>query len=123
MAQLENTVISFGMVSSALTFTPATGSDYFIPGGADGRVAVVINNENTVPATVTLKAGDGTLSPLGDINIDAPAGKIVYVPLVRVESARVKVTRGADKGKVFVATKTESGGDVSKVGIAVVSVE
>lgn len=123
MAQLVNTLIRFDEVSSALIFTAATGSDYFTPGNADGRVAIVIKNNNAVAATVTLKAGDGTLSSLGDIELTAAAGEIVYLPLVRAESSRVKVITGQDKGKVLVTTEVETGGDVSDVGIAVVSVE
>lgn len=91
MAQLVNTIIGHDKVGSALTFTAATGSDYFIPDNADLRLALIINNGNTADATVTLKAGDGALSPLGDIKIAAPAGKTVFVPFVRAESARVKV--------------------------------
>jgi hypothetical protein len=123
MAQLVNTSIAFDEVSAALIFTAATGSDYFTPDNADDRVGLVIKNSNTVSATVTLKAGDGALSSLGGIAVTVGAGETAYLPLVRAETARVKVISGTDKGKVLVTTAVANGGTIASVGIAVISVE
>jgi hypothetical protein len=123
MAELMKTFIAFGKTSAAVTFTAATGTDYFVPDNADGRVALIIKNSNTQSAAVTLKAGDGALAPLGDVKIAAGAGETVFLPLVRAETARVKVTTGADKGKVLVTTAVDTGGVISSVGIGVVSVQ
>jgi hypothetical protein len=124
MAIITNTLITFSNVSSAVTFTAATGSDYFVPDNADGRVGILIKNSNaTQSATVTLKAGDGVLSSLGDIEVTVSASAIVYVPLARAETARVKVTTGTDKGKVFVTTAVDTGGTIGSVGIGIISVE
>lgn len=124
MAILTNTFISFGTVSAAVTFSSATGSDYFYPDNADGRVGVLIKNSNaTQNAVITLKAGDGVLSSLGDIKVAVAAGATVYLPFVRAETARIKVTTGTDKGKVFVTTAVDAGGAVGSVGIGIISVE
>lgn len=124
MAELIKTFIAAGKTCAAVTFTAATGADYFVPDNADGRVALVIKNGNASQnAAVTLKAGDGALAPLGDVAIAVGAGQTVYAPLVRAETARVKLLRGADKGKVLVATAADTGGAVTNVGIGVVSVE
>jgi hypothetical protein len=123
MAELIKTLIPFGKTNAAVTFTAATGTDYFTPDNADGRVAVIIKNGNTQGATVTFKAGDGGLSPLGDVPVTVGAGATVYVPLSRVESARVKVTTGANKGRVLVSTAVDAGGSVSNITIGIVSVE
>ena len=124
MAILTNTFINFGSVSTAVTFTAATGSDYFISDNADGRMGILIKNSNaTQNAVVTIKAGDGALSSLGDIKVTVSADATAYVPLVRAETARVKVTTGPDKGKVFVTTAVDTGGVVGSVGIGIISVE
>lgn len=123
MSQLVKTSVPFGSMSAAVTFTAATGNDYFVPDNADGRIGIIIKNSNTVGATVTLKAGDGSLSPLGDIPIAVGAGETVYVPLVRAESARVKVTKGTNKGNIFISTTAEATGTVGNVGIGIISAE
>jgi hypothetical protein len=123
MAQFTNTFIEFGDFSSVVTFNPATGSDFFIPDNADGRVNVIIKNGNTQNATVAIKAGDGMLAPLGDVNVLVGGGQTVFVPLCRVETARVKVTTGTNKGNVFVTTAVDAGGSLANVSIGVVSVE
>lgn len=123
MAELVNTFIAFGNVSAAITFTAATGSDYFFPNNADGRVGLVVKNSNAQSSTVTLKAGDGALSSLGDIAVTVGAGETVYIPLVRAETARVKLTAGTDRGKVLVTTAVVTGGTIPNVGIAIISVE
>jgi hypothetical protein len=123
MAELIKTSIPFGSMSAPVKFTAATGNDYFVPDNADGRIGIIVKNSNTVGATVTLKAGDGSLSSLGDVSVKAAAGETVYIPLVRAESARVKVTKGADKGKIFVGTAVETNGNVGSVSFGIISAE
>lgn len=123
MAELIKSFVGFGDTSAELVFTTATGSDFLVLDNADGRVVLVIKNTNTQNATVTLKAGDGTLAMLGDLNIAVGGAKTVAVPFTRVESARVKVTTGANKGKVLVTSTVEAGGSIANLSIAVLSVE
>jgi hypothetical protein len=123
MSLLTNTFIDFDTVSSAITFNVATGSDYFVPDNADDRVYLIIKNSNSQNGTVTLKAGDGMLAPLGDVTVSVGGNQTVFVPLCRAETARVKVTSGTNKGDVFVTTSVETGGSLNNVSICVVSVE
>lgn len=123
MSTFTNTFIEFGELSAAVSFNAATGSDEFFPDNADGRVNLVIKNANTQSATVTLKAGDGPLASLGDVAITAAGGQTVFVPLSRVETARVKLITGTNKGKILVTTTVETGGTVGNVSIGIVSVE
>lgn len=123
MAEIIKTSIPFGAKSAAVTFTAATGTDYFEPQNADSRVSILIKNDNTQSATITFKAGDGALSSLGDIDVTVAGGAQCFVPLTRLESARVKVLSGEDKGKIIVSTAVETGGTVGNVSFAVLSVE
>ena len=123
MAQITNTFVPYGGISAAVAFTAATGSDYFIPGNSDSRVGIIIKNSNAQNAAVTLQAGDGTLSPLGNITVTVGANQTVYVPFDRVSSSRVKVTTGTGKGMVNISTAVNTGGTVANVGFGVISVE
>lgn len=123
MSELLITSIPVGKTNAAVTFNAATGSDSFTPNNADGRVNLILKNANAQNAAVTLKAGDGMLAPLGDLTVAVAAGQVVFVPLSRAETARVKVTTGSNKGKVFLSTSVDSGGSIGNVTIGVVSVE
>lgn len=123
MAEIAETFIAFSDKSASVTFTPATGNDSFAAGNADSRIFILAENTGAQAATVTLKAGDGPLSALGDVAAAVPAGAVVFLPLSRAESARVKLTSGQNHGSVVVATTVDSGGTVGNVGLAIVSVE
>lgn len=123
MAEIKKTSIPFGSKSAAITFTAATGTDYFEPQNADSRVSILIKNDNTQSATITFKAGNGALSSLGDINITVAGGAQCFVPMARLESARVKVLSGEDKGRIILSTSVATGGTVGSVSFAVLSVE
>lgn len=122
MATLTQTHISFGDTGAQLVFTPATGSDRFVPDNADGRVFLLARNGGSGTATVTLKAGDGALSVLGDLSLAVAAGGVGVLPLSRAQSARVKVLTGAERGSVGVAVSVLAG-QVEDVSLAVLSVE
>lgn len=123
MAEFVKTLVPFSGASAALTFTPATGTDSIVLDNADGRVTLIIRNQNAQNATVTLKAGDGALAPLGDVVLPVAASQTVAVPFARVGSARVKQIAGTGKGTVSIVTAVDSGGTVASVTIAVLSVE
>lgn len=123
MAELSKSNVSFCDTCAELTFTVVTGSDSIALDNADGRVTLVIKNANTQDAVVTLKAGNGSLSSLGDVAVPVSGGKIVAVPISRVDSARVKVLTGSNKGKMLVSSSVADGGALSGVSVAVLSVE
>lgn len=123
MAELLKTKIPFGTAGAAVTFTAATGTDYFVPDNADGRVTVLIKNANTQNATVSFKAGDGALAALGDVSVTVAAGATAFVPLARVETARVKTLTGENKGRVLVSTAVDAGGSLANVTFGIVSVD
>ena len=122
MAELIKTTVGFSDMSGELVFTPVTGSDFILLDNADGRVSLIIRNTNTQNATVTLKAGNGSIAGLGDVPIAAGGSKTVAVPFSRVESARVKVIAGENKGQVFVSSAVDAGGSLANLSIAVLSV-
>lgn len=123
MSELVKTVVHFSDVGGELVFTQATGSDYYIPANADGRVTLLIKNANAQNAAVTLKAGNGVISGLGDVTIPVGAAKTVAVPFAHVESARVKWIDGANKGQVLVSESVDAGGSLANLSVAVLSVE
>lgn len=122
MAELIKTLVGFSDTSAELVFTTITGNDFIALDNADSRVMLVIKNTNTQNAAVTLKAGDGTLAGLGDAVVTAGGSKTIAVPFSRVESARVKVMQGTNKGKVMVASTVDAGGSLANLSIAVLSV-
>lgn len=123
MTELIKTYIPFGANSAQVTFTAASGADYFTADNSDSRIFLVAKNSNAQSATVTIKAGDGALCALGNANFTVGPGAEIFIPMSRVESARVKILSGEDKGKIYVLTAAETGGAVGNVSIAVVSVE
>ena len=124
MAEIAKTLIGFGSLSAAMTTTAATGADSFAANNADGRMTLLIQNQNaSQAATITIKAGDGVLASRGDATVTVVAGKIAAVPLARLESARVKVTKGGSKGLVNVTSSVEAGGSLASVLLAVLSVQ
>jgi hypothetical protein len=123
MAELIKTIVDFSDISKEIILTPATNSDYFVLDNADQRVNLIVHNTNsTQNATITVKAGDGKLGIKGDIVVTVVAGKSATLPMSRMESARVKVTIGSDKGKVFVSSAVDAGGSLASVLMAVLSV-
>lgn len=123
MAVITKTLIPFDEAAQAVGFSAATGDDCFIPDNSDGRISILVKNGNTQDAVIALKAGDGALSALGDVSVTVPGGAQYFIPLERIETARVKVMSGDDKGKIFISTSVATGGDVTKVSLAAVSVE
>ena len=123
MAELIGTFVGFGDTNEELVFTAVSGNDYITLDNADTRVAIILRNTNTQNATVTLKAGDGMLSGLGDVSIAVGGSKTVAVPFARIESARVKHMQGEEKGKVLVVSAVDAGGSLANLSAAVLSVE
>lgn len=123
MAELVKSVVAFSDVGKEVAYTAASGTDYIVDDNADQRVIITMKNADTThDATVLLKAGDGILSAKGDVSVTVPATKTIAVPLTRVDSARVKITNGADKGKIDVTESIASGGTLSNLTIGVISI-
>lgn len=122
MAELISTFIDFSQLSAELTFTPCSGIDDLLLDNADSRMILLIKNTNALGATVTIKKGDGILSPLGDIIIPVSSGKTVAVPFSRVESARVKLITGDSKGKVLIESSIDGEGSITDISLAVLSI-
>lgn len=123
MAEIMKSVAGFPDVGKEITFASASGSDYFLLDNADQRVSLIVRNSNpTQNASVTIPAGDGELSLEGGITVSVGPGKTTAVPVSRLESARVKVLSGADKGKVFLNTAVDAGGSIASVFIGILSV-
>ena len=123
MAEIIKSFIPFAEIGAELLFTPVSGSDYFIVDNADQRLTLVVRNTNTQNATVTLAAGDGSLAPLGGSSFEVDGGKTFALPLSRVDSARIKVFGGADRGKAFVTSSVDAGGTLANLAIGIISVE
>lgn len=122
MATLTQTSIAFEDTGKQLSFTAATGDDRFALQNADGRMFLVVKNGGSGTAAITIKAGDGALSALGDITLAVEAGGVGVVPLSRAQSARVKVLTGTQRGSAGV-TVAVSAGQVGDVALAVLSVD
>ncbi|HEX3026806.1 MAG TPA: hypothetical protein VHR42_06225 [Clostridia bacterium] len=126
MAEFVKSLIGFSDDSKELVMTSAAGaSDYFTLDNADHRVTLIVKNANSTAgqdATVTLKAGNGILSTLGDEAFTVPMGKTYAIPLSRIDSARIKNLSGTNKGKVMVSTTVAASGVVGSVSIGVISV-
>lgn len=123
MSEINVISIPFGSISAAATYTPATGTDFFKVENSDSRMTLLVKNTGAQSASVSLNAGNGSLAPLGDVKFTVASGAELFIPLSRVETARVKITSGADKGKVFISTTVDSGGTVGNISFAVISVE
>lgn len=123
MAELVKTLVGFKDMGASMTFTAMTGNDYFIPDNADQRVFLFVRNTNTQNATVTLKAGNGILSPLGDVSVTVGGGQIAAMPLCRAETARVKIMNGTGQGQVAVMSAVDTGGNIANVSACVLSVK
>ena len=123
MSEIVKSSVDISSMSCELQPTAATGADYFLADNSDSRLLLFVKNANASQnAAVTVKAGTGRLSTCGDIVLTVAAGKTAAVPMNRLESARVKVLSGADKGKVLVNTSVDSGGSLSSVSLFVLSV-
>ena len=123
MAEIIKTLVRFSDISAETIFSPASGSDYIKLDNADTRLMLIIKNGNTKNVTVKLKAGNGTLKELGDIVIIAEGSKTIAVPFSRIESARVKLITGENKGKVLIETEADIGASLESLLMAVISVE
>lgn len=121
MSEFLKTVVSFSETAAALTFTAATGSDYFTLDNADGRVTLLFANAGAQTAGVVIQAGDGTLASLGGVAVTVEPGKTLAVPMARLASARVKRLSGDDRGKVVV-TSSMAGAAPAGLSAAVLSV-
>lgn len=122
MAEIAKTIIDFGDTGKEIIFTASTGSDYIVLDNADQRMELLIKNQNTVSATVTIKAGDGAISSMGDAVITVGAGKSAVVPISRLGSARIKALSGANKGRAVINAAAASGGSVASILLGAVSV-
>lgn len=123
MAQLIESKIAVSAKSAEAVFTALTGDDRFSVGNADQRVTFLLKNANaTQNASVVFKAGDGALSSEGDVTIAVGAGKLVAVPLARLESARVKSLGGGNRGGMEITSSVDAGGTLANVSLSAVSV-
>lgn len=123
MSNIVATFIPFSGVDAELVWTPLTGGDTVVIDNADQRMIFLMKNADTQNASVTLKAGDGSLGALGDAAFSVAGGKTFAVPLSRVGSARVKRLSGDGRGGMTVACTVDAGGAVGSVSMAVISVE
>lgn len=117
MSELVKTLLPYGTVGIAPTFTAATASDYIgVRNAADNATYLILNNTDTHAATFTMKAGDiGVFAPKGDVVITVPASTNGYfVPLSHVETARVKILEdvangGTNRGRILTTAVTVGG--------------
>lgn len=129
MAELIKTVVGYHDVGTNVTFTSATADGDYIDfagykGFPDQRVMFIVRNQDSShDAIVTFKAGDGILSAQGDVAVTVPKSSEVAIPLTKLDTARIKVTSGENKGKILVNSSIASGGDISSVQIAVICVK
>lgn len=129
MSELVKTLLPYGTVGIAPTFTPATANDYIgVHNAADNATYLIFNNTDTKAATFTMKSGDiGVFAPKGDVVITVPASTSGYfVPLSHVETARVKVLEdkaggGANRGRILTVAAAASGGTLA-LTVAVVTI-
>lgn len=122
MSKFTETSVPVGAFSAQLTFSKASDVDCFTPDNADGRVFIVARNDNEVDASVVIRSGDGLLKQLGSVKLTVAANSEAIIPLSRLDSARVKFTKGENKGNILVNTYA-SGGSVDKVSYAIISIE
>jgi hypothetical protein len=97
MAVLTKTSIATIDLFKVITFTGSSGSDTIALTASDGQTGIIINNTNATAgqiATVTLKAGTGILSALGDVVIAIPISSMVHINLNAIGSARLKDLAG-----------------------------
>jgi hypothetical protein len=97
MAALAKTSIVTTDLFKVITFTGSSGSDTIALTASDGQTGIIINNTNATAgqiATVTLKAGTGILSALGDVVIAIPISSMVHINLNAIGSARLKDLAG-----------------------------
>ena len=70
--------------------------------GADERIVVLVKNDTTSAATLTVKAGNG-LQGVNDLVLTVPKSA---VSLVKLDSGRFKNVSGTNKGKIVVVSAT-----------------
>lgn len=126
MAELVKTVVGFADVAKPVTYTALTGTDLINLGAGedypDQRLMVLVKNGDATHAlTLTFKAGDGTLSALGDLPVTVAGGAEVAIPVARLDSARVKALSGASKGQIVVASAIASGGTLGSASVGVIA--
>lgn len=87
---------------SSVVFTAVATGGYIVDDNADQRLTILAQNAGTSTATITLKAGNGICAAAGDVTINIPANATVAIPMACIDSARVKITNGANKGQIAV---------------------
>lgn len=122
MNKFIGTSVAMGTLSAQITFNNASDVDSFTPDNADGRIFLLVRNDNEVNASIMIRPGDGMLKALGAVKLAVAAKSEAVIPLSRLETARVKYTTGENKGSIIVNTYA-SGGSVDKVSFAIISVE
>ena len=74
----------------------------------DEKMVLVINNEGSSSAALTVKAGNGIMG-VTDLALTVPQG----ISLVKLESSRFKNVSGENKGKIVVQANS-----ALKIGVA-----
>jgi hypothetical protein len=111
MADLNKT-LAVRDSSAALTLNNGAASQTIVWNGQDEKVALYVKNTDAAQVTVTVKAGTGIRSAIGDLSVNVAAGaETVIGPL---DSMRFKERA---TGKV---TVTIAGGTASNVKLAVI---
>lgn len=123
MSMITDTFIPFSACSEELAATALTGSDTLALDNADQRTFFLVKNANTQNAAVAFKAGNGSLSPLGDAVFSVAGGKTLVIPLSRIGSSRIKILSGAGKGTAQLTCTVDSGGTPANVSVSVISAE
>lgn len=123
MAELAKTFIPFSAKSGELLLSASTGSETVTLDNADGRILILVKNQNTQNAQVTFKAGDAALAALGDLTVPVGGGKTLVIPVSRLDSMRVKNLTGENRGKMVVTAAVDAGGSLANLFYGVISVE
>lgn len=122
MSKFTQTTVTINACCSPITFNESSQRDCFTADNADGRMLLLVKNDNDNAVSAIINPGDGILKSLGEIKISVAAKSEVVIPLCRFESARVKNTQGENKGNIIIDTFPGTGSN-EKVSYAVISVE
>jgi hypothetical protein len=113
-----------GKTLALTALTVETNADTLTIGNyADRKVfLVVVNADATHAATVSFAAGDGVLSARGAVTQVVAAASTCFIPLERIETARVLNLQGTNAGKIIVNTTIATGGVIGSVSIGIAEI-
>jgi hypothetical protein len=101
-----------------LVTSPCAASQTLKCGRDETEILFVDNTTGGGTLTVTIVAGDGIRSAIGNVNFDVAAGKIFVVG--GFDGMRVNNTTGANKGKIVVNCVMGSGGTLANAKLGYV---